>query len=165
MSRFGSLLRRVYASTTDLWRAAVRERASPAGVAGSVAVGVFMGCTPFIGFHAGLALGAATLLRLNRLWAVVGSRISFFPILPWITLAEIETAHRLRTGEWAPLSLPDANRLGKEWVFDWCLGTLPVGVALALALGGLAYAVAARRESLTRRTPAPAPPPSSESPP
>jgi hypothetical protein len=42
---------------------------------------------------------------------------------------------------------------------DWCLGTIPVGVALALVFGMLAYAWAKRR----RR--APPPPPSSESPP
>jgi hypothetical protein len=122
-----------------------------------------MGCTPFIGLHAGLALVAATVLRLNRLWALIGSRVSFFALLPWITLAEIETAHRLRTGQWAPLSLSDADRQAKEWFLDWCLGALPVGGALALVLGALAYAIAARRGSFTRRTPAPAPPPSSES--
>jgi uncharacterized protein (DUF2062 family) len=161
-----ALLRRFDAATKDLWRAAVRERATPIGIAGSIAVGVFIGCSPFIGFHAGLALVAATVLRLNRLWAVVGSRVSFFLLLPWITLAEIETAHRLRTGRWAPLSVADARAHAGDWFLDWGLGAIPVGAALALVLGGVAYIVAARRESsLRRRTPAPTPPPSSESPP
>lgn len=124
-----------------------------------------MGCTPLIGLHAGLALVAATLLRLNRLWAVVGSRVSFFLLLPWITLAEIETAHRLRTGYWATLTVDDARVNARGWLLDWCLGTIPVGGVLALSLGGCAYALAARRDALRRRTPAPAPPPTSESPP
>jgi hypothetical protein len=123
-----------------------------------------MGCTPLIGLHAGLALVAATLLRLNRLWAVVGSRVSFFLVLPSIAFAEIETGHRLRTGVWAPLTVEDARVNAKGWFLDWWLGTVPVGSVLALSLGAVAYAMATRRDALRRRTPAPAPPPTSESP-
>lgn len=150
--------------TRDLWRAALLERATPAGIAGSVALGVFMGCTPFVGIHAGLALVAATVFRLNRLWAVVGSRISFLPLLTFIALAEIETSHRLRTGEWAPLTRASVLEHGHEWLLDWCLGSIPVGALFALVVGAVAYAVAARREVLRPRRPAPAPPPSSGSP-
>jgi uncharacterized protein (DUF2062 family) len=160
-----SLLRRLYASLRTLWLAALRERATPRGIAGSVAVGVFAGCTPFIGAHAGIALVAATLLRLNRLWALVGSRVSFFLVLPWIVVAEIQTAHRLRTGEWAPIFSANALARADEWLLDWCLGAIPIGAALALAFGALAYVLAKRRAALTPRTPSPAPPPSSESPP
>jgi uncharacterized protein (DUF2062 family) len=155
-----------YTRATELWLAALRERATPLGIASSVAVGVFAGCTPFVGAHAGIALVGATLLRLNRLWAVIGSRISFFLILPFVILAEIQTAHRLRTGEWAPLSASNVVAHKGEWLLDWCLGAVPVGLALALALGALAYVLAKRRElRLTPRMPAESPPPTSGSPP
>jgi uncharacterized protein (DUF2062 family) len=159
------LLRRLYERLKDLWLRALRERATPRGIAGSVAVGVFAGCTPFIGFHAIIAVVVATALGLNRLWAAVGSRISFFLVLPAIVLAEIQTGHRLRTGEWAPLLLSNALAHKDEWFGDWCLGAIPVGAALSVVLGALAYALAKRREILTLRTPVPAPPPPSESPP
>jgi uncharacterized protein (DUF2062 family) len=142
---------------------ALNERASPGGIGWSIGVGVFVGCTPLIGFHAGVAVVAATLFRLNRLWAFVGSRVSFFLIMPWIVLAEIQSAHRLRTGTWAPLFTENVLEHAREWLLDWCTGTLLVGGPLALALGFLAYALARRR--LTPPTPAPAPPPSSGSPP
>jgi uncharacterized protein (DUF2062 family) len=158
-------LRRLLTAIGTLWRLALAERATPGGIAASVAVGVFAGCTPFIGAHAGIAIVAATLFRLNRLWAVVGSRVSFFLVLPWIILAEIQIAHRLRTGQWAPLFSADALAHADEWFLDWCLGALPIGAALALVFGTLAYALARRRERLTPRTPSPAPRPSSESPP
>jgi uncharacterized protein (DUF2062 family) len=145
----------------NLWFLALRERATPRGIAASVAVGVFAGCTPFVGAHAGIALVAATVLRLNRLWAFLGSRISFFAILPWIVFAEIQTGHHLRTGEWAVFSR-SAFAHAEEWLFDWCLGSVPVGAALALVVGGLAYTLA-KGGRLTPRTPAPAPPPSSGS--
>jgi uncharacterized protein (DUF2062 family) len=159
------MLRRFYKSLRNLWRLALEERATPRGIAASIAVGVFSGCTPFIGLHAGIALVAATALRLNRLWAVVGSRVSFFLVLPWIVLVEIQTAHRLRTGEWAALFSSNALARADEWFLDWCLGSIPVGGVLALAFAALAYALAERRDAFRRRRPAPAPTPTSESPP
>jgi uncharacterized protein (DUF2062 family) len=152
------------AGLKSLWRAALHERATPRGIGSAVAVGVFVGCSPFVGAHAGIAFVAATLLRVNRLWAVVGSRVSFFLVLPWIVFAEIQSAHRLRTGEWAHLLSTNAVAGAKDWLLDWCLGALLVGSALALALGGVAYALAARRERLTPRTLAESPPPTSGSP-
>jgi uncharacterized protein (DUF2062 family) len=143
----------------DLWRRALLEHATPRELALSVALGVFVGCTPFIGLHAGIALALATLLRLNRLWALIASRVSFFLTLPWIVLAEIQVAHHLRTGAWAALSTRDAVDHAREWLFDWWLGVVPVGTVLAVLFGALAYGVAAVR----RRRPSPAPPPSSES--
>jgi uncharacterized protein len=168
------LFRRLYTSLKTLWLLALRERATPSGIAASVAVGVFAGCTPFIGFHLWIALFAATLFRLNRLWAALGSRISFFLVLPWIVLAEVQTGHRLLTGEWAPLLSSNAVARANEWFGDWCLGSIPVGGALAFVVGALAYAFAKRRKgastlpppsAFTPRTPAQAPPPSSGSPP
>jgi uncharacterized protein (DUF2062 family) len=157
------LLLRLFASLKNLWLLALRERATPLGIAGSVAVGVFSGCTPFIGLHAGIAILAATLLRLNRVWALVGSRVSFFLVLPGIILAEIQIGHRLRAGEWAALRWSNAVERANEWFTDWCLGSIPVGVALAFVLGATAYGVAKRFDTLTPRTPAPAPPPPSGS--
>jgi uncharacterized protein (DUF2062 family) len=130
----------------SLWFLALRERATPAGIGWAIATGVFAGCTPFVGFHAGIAIVLATVLRLNRIWAIVGSRVSFFLILPWIAFAEIQAGHRLRSGAWAPLPTADVLAHAREWFEDWCIGTLPVGAALAATLGGLAYALARGRE-------------------
>jgi uncharacterized protein (DUF2062 family) len=158
------LFARLYARIRAIWLAALREHTSPRELAASVALGVFIGCTPLIGFHGWLGIGAATLLRLNRLWALIGTRISMLLFLPWIILAEVQTSHRLRTGAWAPLSAKDAIEHAREWLLDWCLGTIPVGTFLALALGGVAYGYARARDA-RQRTPAPPRGPSSESPP
>jgi hypothetical protein len=148
-----------------LWRAAVHEHATPKGIGWSVGVGVFAGCTPAIGLHAGVAVVLATVFRLNRIWAVLGSRICFFLILPWIAFAEIQIAHRLRTGQWATIPRNDVLEHAREWIEDWFLGCVPVGALLGVGFGVLAYFLARRRDArLRRRTPAPAPPPSSGSP-
>jgi uncharacterized protein (DUF2062 family) len=129
----------------DLWVLAKTERATPRQIGFAVALGVFVGCSPAVGFHGGLAVGCATVLRLNRLWAFLGSRTSAFFVLPLITYAEVQTAHHLRTGEWITLDRARVLEHGTELLADWFLGMIPVGGALATALGFLAYAIADRR--------------------
>ncbi len=139
-----------------------RERSSPREVAFSVGIGVFSGCTPALGFHMWIAVGLASVFRVNRLWAFLGSRVSFAPLWTWIVFCEVELTHRLRTGAWVRLAPKEVATHAGDLLFDWLLGTLIVGGALAVVAGSLAY-FAARR--FTPRTPATLPPPSSESPP
>lgn len=138
------LLRRVIKRLRAVWELAKGEHASPRGVGWAVGVGVFAGCTPAVGFHGWLAVGLATVLRLNRLWAFLGSRVSSLVILPWIVLAEVQLAHRVRTGAWAPLHVDTVLHEGRALLVDWVVGMVPVGGLLAVILGVTAY-VAARR--------------------
>src|SRR5690242_7009139 len=96
---FARLLQRL----RSLWLLVLSERAAPREIGLAVALGVFVGSSPALGFHGWAAVGLATLLRLNRLWAFCGSRISNMVTLPWIAFAEVEVAHRARTGEWVDL--------------------------------------------------------------
>ncbi len=128
-----------------LWRRAKSERASPAQIGWAVGVGCFLGCSPAIGFHGGLAVAAATVLRLNRLWAWLGSRSSNIFVLPFLAAAEVEVAHRLRTGDWVTLDRAHLLEGAHKLVLDWLLGMIPVGVPLSVLLGALAYAWARRR--------------------
>lgn len=57
---------------------------SPRVKAFSVGVGVFIGLTPFWGFHTLIAIGIAVLFRLNKLLTVLSSYISFPPLIPFI---------------------------------------------------------------------------------
>jgi uncharacterized protein (DUF2062 family) len=133
------------AKLRQLWHLAKNERATPREIGWAVAVGVFVGCTPAIGIHGGIAVASATILKLNRLWAFIGSRTSAFFILPLITYAEVEIAHHLRTGAWVTLDRKHVIDQAKELLLDWFIGTVPVGGALAATLGFVAYALARRR--------------------
>jgi uncharacterized protein (DUF2062 family) len=117
-----------------VWELARKERCAPHEVGWAVGVGAFVGCTPLMGLHAGIAFVAATLLRLNRLWAVAGSRVSFVPLFAVISFTEIQAAHRLRTGAWAPLSVEEVLARGKELLADWCIGSVLVGGFVAVLL-------------------------------
>jgi uncharacterized protein (DUF2062 family) len=130
-----------------VWELARKERCAPHEVGWAVGVGAFVGCTPLMGLHAGIAFVAATLLRLNRLWAVAGSRVSFVPLFAVISFTEIQAAHRLRTGAWAPLSVEEVLARGKELLADWCIGSVLVGGFVAVLLGLVAYGAALRWRS------------------
>jgi hypothetical protein len=103
-----------------------------------------------------IALFLATIFRVNRVWAFLGSRVSSNVLFAWIAFAEIELAHRLRQGAWAPLMPSEALAHGRQLLLDWFLGSAFVGAALAGALGAVAYAATRRRQrvgGLTPRTP------------
>jgi uncharacterized protein (DUF2062 family) len=135
-------VQRAAAGLRSAWERARNERSSPREIALSVGLGVFCACTPLVGLHMWMALGLATVLRLNRLWAFLGSRSSFFPLSALIAFAEIEVAHRIRSGGWLPLVPSEALARGRDLLVDWALGTLVVGGAIAAVAAGCAYAVA-----------------------
>jgi len=174
------LFRRLWEAIKRLWTLAKSERASPREIGWAVAIGAFIGCTPAVGLRPWIAVGVATLVRKNRLFAYLGSHTSNILFMPLITLAEVQLSHRLRTGEWVDI---DRNHIAEQapaLLLDWCLGTIPVGIALATALGFLGYGLALRRDARRARldaraaevgadapatpTPTGAPPPSSGSP-
>lgn len=149
----------------------LRERAEPREVGQAIALGVWVGTSPAFGLHGWLAVGLATLLRRNRAFAFVGSRVSFFLLLPWILLSEVEIGRFLRTREWAPI---DHRRIVEEaphYLLDLCIGWAVLGPIYALCLGALAVpawrawrARQAQRSLNANTEPLPPPPSSAPSP-
>lgn len=137
-----------------LWKRARSEHATPKQIGLAVAVGVFAGCTPAVGVHGPLALGLATAFKLNRLWAWLGSRVSNFITLPFVVYAEVQLAHRVRSGAYLDITRQaievrmrdDAMGLIASLLLDWMLGMIPVGGGLALVFGLLSFAVFWLRE-------------------
>jgi len=130
-----------------------------------VGIGAFCACTPFVGFHLWMAIALATVLRLNRLWAMIGSRLSTTPVFLVTTFTEIQLAHRLRTGDWVPLTLHDALAHGPQLAVDWAIGSLIIGALVATLAGTVAAALARRWAQLSPRALGSLRRPTSESPP
>jgi uncharacterized protein (DUF2062 family) len=141
----GTVFARLWAKLKTLWRMARSERASPSEIAWAVGLGVFVGCTPALGFHGWLALAVATVCKKNRLFTWLGSRISNILILPFIALASIQLAHRVRTGAWLVVDREHALEQAQSMLLDWCLGSIPVGAALGVLCAVASYAIARRR--------------------
>jgi len=148
-----------------LWRRLLHEHATPREIGWAVGAGVLAGCTPIVGTHGIIAIAIATAFRLNKLWALLGSRTSNTLIFPWIVLAQVQLSHRIRTGAWLALTVDDVLGRWRGFLLDWLLGMIPVGAGLAVAFGTAAYVVSSLVVRIkARRRPAPPPPPSSESP-
>jgi uncharacterized protein (DUF2062 family) len=148
-----ALLSTLTAGARDLWERAKSERATPREIGWAFGVGVWIGFSPFLGLHLGIAFAAATVFRLNRLWAMVGSRVSVAPLLVTMAFIEVESAHRLRTGAWLPMTAAAIVAHGRELFLDWLLGACLVATPLAAGLGFLAYALARGQGRLRPRTP------------
>lgn len=146
------MFRRLWEKLKTLWKLALAERATPREVGWAVGIGAFAGCTPAVGFHGFVALFLATLFRKNRLLAWLGSRISNFVFLPFIVFAEVQVAHRLRTGDWVTLDFHHAADQAAALLLDWCIGTFPVGGLIGLAMGLASWTLAERREAKRRAT-------------
>ena len=106
----------------------------------AVTLGVFVGCTPFYGFHWLLAIIFADIFRVNRLKLYLASNISNPIVLPILVFAEIQVGTWLRRGRFYPLSLEAVRELD-PWLFglELITGSLLIGVTLGMTLGGITY--------------------------
>lgn len=129
-------------------RTLLTERTTPRELGLAVALGVFLGAVPLIACHTLVILIAAALLRLSRVAAVAASQLCMPPVVPALC---IEVGYFMRYGRFLTLEgaerLQDASFLelgymGLLRLWEWFLGSLVVGPALALVLGLMTYVTA-----------------------
>jgi uncharacterized protein (DUF2062 family)/2-polyprenyl-3-methyl-5-hydroxy-6-metoxy-1,4-benzoquinol methylase len=119
------------------------EHTTPGKVAAGVAVGVFVGCSPFWGFHLALALLLATVFRLNRVLVYAATNLANPLTAPPLLFAEVQVGHRILMGTWLGLAMDEVVEEGVAGIFrDFLLGSLILGTVLAALLGLLAWLVA-----------------------
>ncbi len=119
------------------------EHTTPGKVAAAVAVGVFVGCTPFWGLHLAIALLLATVLRLNRVLVYAATNLANPITAPPLIFAEVQVGHRILLQTWLGLSMDEVAQEGVAGLFrDFFVGSLVVGAGLGLLLGLTAWLVA-----------------------
>ncbi len=79
----------------------------PPRIALALAVGVFVGCTPFLGVQTQLSLVIAFVFRLNRAAAIAGTWLN----LPWLMPLVYGAAFKIGT-----LVVPDPDGLRGAWL-------------------------------------------------
>jgi uncharacterized protein (DUF2062 family) len=114
------------------------EGEGPVREAAALGLGMFIGCTPFYGFHLLICFIVGRLAKLNRLKMVLASNISNPLFSPFLVLSELQVGAWLRRGTFHDLTL-DALRRMQPWTFgaDLLFGSLVVGTTLG-ALTALA---------------------------
>lgn len=133
--------RLLFTHPVAVFRRLLAEHATPRGLAAAAAFGVVVGASPFVGLHTLLVVFGACRLRLNRLMAVAASQICFPPVVPALC---IECGYFLRHGFWlTELSMRTLWSEAPERFWEWLIGSLVVGPALAVAVGAATWVVAA----------------------
>lgn len=133
------MTRRVTRLTALLHRVRT-EGGSPGRQAMAIAVGLFIGALPLVGLHLVLCLAVGRLCKLNLPKVYLAANISNPFIAPFLFGAEIQLGAWLRTGRIYTPSVLDQIRL-KGLALDITIGSLILGVVLAVAGGLLTYAV------------------------
>jgi len=116
----------------------------------AIAVGVFIGCLPFYGFHLLLCWIVGALAGLNRLKMYLAANISNPLIAPWLVVAEIQTGAWVRRGALQALTPDAVASTGLAAIgADAIVGSLVVGAILAAIAAAGTYSLV--RESGTDR--------------
>lgn len=120
---------------------------SPRRLAGALAVGVFISCTPFWGLQTVLSIIVASVFRLNRAVTITGTWINLPWFAPFVYGAAIKigwlVAPGLREADAASFDtlLRDPGALSWSTVWSWVRGSsLPLLIGSTI-VGSLAAAV------------------------
>ena len=119
----------VWRRLLERFRALLRLDDAPWRIALSLAVGVFISCTPTFGFQTLIALAVASVAPLNRAATVTGVWIN----LPWVT--PFVYAGALKLGS---ILLPDQSGFGGFWIM-LLVGTTIIGVGAAVMTYCISY--------------------------
>ncbi len=122
----------------------LRFQLKPRDFGWAVGWGVFIGCTPFFGFHTLLLGAVAFLARLNFPVMFLASHVSFPPFALGLIPLEIATGRAILkpwgygVSPWFPnhFNFHELLHTAMSHFPEWFVGSLVIGVSLALFLGG-----------------------------
>ena len=105
-----------------------------------MALGVFLGFSPFWGFHNILAISLAILFKLNKVISFTFCQISFIPFIPFILFASNETGN-LVLGRETSYTFEEIqhNFNIMEHLETYIVGSLVLSAISAIVIGFLGY--------------------------
>ncbi len=107
------------------------ENATPAGLAMSAAVGIFLAVLPLLFIHTIVIIYVVTRLHLNKIVAVNVQHLCMPPFIPALC---IETGYYIRNGHWlTDVSFTTIFSQFSDRLIEWLLGSLviaPIGAVL-----------------------------------
>lgn len=112
----------------------LKANATPEEIAKGMAIGVFVGVSPFIGLHALLGIAFAFIFRANKIAALLGTQVSLPWVYPFLMYLNLQIGTFIVTGK---AQLPHWNILS----FQSFLDNVPAFTFGTLILGGIGAAV------------------------
>ena len=106
----------------------------------AIALGVFIGISPFWGFQTVLLLFFATIFKLNKVIAYMASNVSFPPFIPFVIYGSLKMGSFFVSTD-APLILDSSLTLDdiQKNATQYIVGSLTLASVLALSSGLLSY--------------------------
>lgn len=106
----------------------------------AIALGVFIGISPFWGFQTVLLLFFATIFKLNKVIAYMASNVSFPPFIPFVIYGSLKMGSFFVSTD-APLILDSSLTLDdiQKNATQYIVGSLTLASVLALTSGLLSY--------------------------
>jgi len=114
------------------------EHDTPVRQALAIGLGLYVGASPFVGFHLALSLALGWLFGLNRFRVYLAANISNPLVAPFLYALEIQVGSWLRTGHVHTAARLHVIRL-QGLAIDILLGSVVVGSSLAVAGTLLTY--------------------------
>ncbi|UWY29310.1 DUF2062 domain-containing protein [Flavobacterium sp. TR2] len=106
----------------------------------AIALGIFIGLSPFWGFQTVLLFTFAALFRLNKVIAYLTSNVSFPPFIPFIIYASLQVGSVFVSSD-APLVLDSSITLDdiQKNATQYIVGSLILASVSALSVGFISY--------------------------
>ena len=106
----------------------------------AIALGIFIGLSPFWGFQTILLFTFAALFRLNKVIAYLTSNVSFPPFIPFIIYASLQVGSVFVSSD-APLVLDSSITLDdiQKNATQYIVGSLILATVSALSVGLISY--------------------------
>ncbi|TDW50160.1 glycosyltransferase involved in cell wall biosynthesis [Flavobacterium sp. 270] len=106
----------------------------------AIALGIFIGLSPFWGFQTILLFTFAALFRLNKVIAYLSSNVSFPPFIPFIIYGSLKTGSLFVSND-VPLVLDSSLTLDdiQKNAAQYIIGSLILATVLALVSGLISY--------------------------
>ena len=113
---------------------------SPRKKGSSIALGVFVGLTPFWGFHTIIALSSAYVLKLNKTIAFAFSNVSLPPFIPFIVYASsVIGQHLLGEDHSYTFEEISENWMVFKYLKAYILGSFTLAIVVSATLGLFGY--------------------------
>ena len=119
-----------------------RQNSTPGGIALGLAVGAFIGILPLYGLHTLLVIVAALIVRpANKVAILLGTNVSLFPTVPFITWAGYEIGRLILWGKFEPLTGAYFKDISFQKIVSHYLPLFLGSVILGIICAGIVYLV------------------------
>ncbi|QDP85029.1 DUF2062 domain-containing protein [Chryseobacterium sp. SNU WT5] len=105
----------------------------------SIALGIFIGLSPFWGFHSLLAISLSVYFKMNKMLTFMASQITFPPFIPLIIFASMIVGAPFVTTQGNMDNQNFDLEFIKENLTQYIIGSLILSVTFSILIGFLSY--------------------------